>query len=446
MFDRARFDLDLSALGRRIDHAPMVVRTGKVSKVVGMVVEGHVPGARVGSMCEIIAEDRAIQAEVVGFRDQTALMMPLGEIGGVRMGSLIREKRSTPNVPVGEEWLGRILDGLGRPIDGMPPPRGDREMPLYADPINPMQREVIRTPMSLGIRAIDTLLTAGRGQRVGIMAGSGVGKSVLLGMMARNAASDVNVIALIGERGRELRGFIENDLGEAGLRRSVVIVATSDTPALVRIRGAWLAQTVAEYFRDQGKNVLLMMDSLTRFSMAQREIGLAVGEPPTTRGYTPSVFAMLPRLLERAGAKEGSGAITGLYTVLVEGDDLNDPIGDAARSILDGHIALSRALAAKAHYPSIDVMHSASRVFNDVATPEHKQAAGKVKELIAAYQRAEDLINIGAYKKGANPTIDRAVAQIDAINGMLRQGIEEKVAFDEAVRHVRGIAEAKVAV
>jgi flagellum-specific ATP synthase len=435
------FALDVEGLAKRIRRLPIAVKSGKVNKVVGMVVEATVPDAGVGSMCEITSETgRTISAEVVGFRERTGLLMPLGDIGGVRMGAHVRTRKALASVPVTNELLGRVIDGLGRPLDGKPLPTATTEVPLYGDPPNPMTRRTIRQPMWLGIRAIDCLLTAGRGQRVGIMAGSGVGKSVLLGMMARNATSDINVIALIGERGREVREFIEKDLGPAGLARSVVVCATSDTPPLVRIRGAWLATSIAEFFRAQGKNVLLMMDSVTRFAMAQREIGLAVGEPPTTRGYTPSVFGLLPRLLERAGTCEGPGSITGLYTVLVEQDDINDPIGDAVRSIIDGHVVLSRDLAARNHFPAIDVMVSASRVMSDVAKPEHRQAAGNIKELIATYRKAEDLINIGAYQKGANPTIDRAVAQIGAIDKLLRQGMNEKALPEESLRVLQSIA------
>ena len=443
MVDIGDFDLDLSALDRRLDAVPAAVRTGKVRQVVGLVVEGYVPDARVGALCEIeSAPGETVAAEVVGFRGESALMMPLGDVAGVRMGSPIRSRASLANVNVGAGMLGRVFDGLGRPLDGGPSPPGDEERPLRAPPINPMCRRMIDAPMWLGIRAIDALLTCGRGQRVGIMAGSGVGKSVLLGMMARNAESDINVIALIGERGREVRGFIERDLGQEGLARSVVVAATSDTSPLVRLRGAWLATTIAEYFRARGKHVLLMMDSVTRFAMAQREIGLAIGEPPTTRGYTPSVFALLPRLLERAGTDEGEGSITGLYTVLVEADDMNDPIGDSVRSILDGHIVLSRDLAARNHYPSIDVLASASRVMHEVVDAGHRRHAADIRELIAAYRKAEDLINIGAYQKGANPTIDRAVARQPDIDRLLRQAMHESVPHGRTLRTLRDIAEA----
>lgn len=443
MFDARTFGVDLGSLGRRLEKVGTPVRSGKVTQVVGLVIEGYVPGARVGSLCEIdVGGDQPVAAEVVGFRERTALMMPLGDIGGVQMGARITPRQGLANIPVGSAMLGRVLDGLGQPLDGRPPPEGDREMPIYADPVNPLSRRIIEEPLYLGIRAIDCLITCGRGQRVGIFAGSGVGKSVTMGMIARNATSDINVIALVGERGREVLGFIEKDLGRAGLERSVVIAATSDTAPLVRIRAAHLATTIAEYFREQGKNVLLMMDSVTRFAMAQREVGLAAGEPPTTRGYTPSVFALLPRLLERAGTCAGEGSITGLYTVLVEADDLNDPIGDAVRSIIDGHIVLSRNLASRNHYPAIDVLTSASRVMIDVTSPDHRKAAGTLRELMAAYRQAEDLINIGAYQKGANPTIDRAVAQIDAINGLLRQEQHEHVEPERALEQMFGIVRA----
>ncbi len=443
MFETSQFGVDLDALSRRLDGTGDLKAEGKVTKVIGLVVEGYVPGASVGALCQIFAEGgKTITAEVVGFRDDTALMMPLGDIGGIQMGSRIRRVKSRASVPVGSEMLGRVFDGLGNPLDGKPEPNYEGETPLYADPINPMKRQPIDEPAWMGIKAIDCMMTCGRGQRVGIFAGSGVGKSVTLGMIARQCSSDINVIAMIGERGREVLGFIEKDLGPEGLKRSVVVCATSDTAPLIRLRAAWYATAIAEFFRAQGKNVVLMMDSLTRFSMAQREIGLAIGEPPATRGYTPSVFALLPRLLERAGRDDGPGSITGLYTVLVEGDDLNDPIGDAARSILDGHIVLSRDLAAQNHYPAIDVLVSASRVMNDVASPQHRDNSGKIRELMAAYRKAEDLVNIGAYRQGANPTIDRALSQIDAINHLLRQRIEEDASPNAALGMMNQIVQA----
>ncbi len=443
MFDARTFGVDLGALERRLGRLGGPVQSGKVTQVVGLVIEGFVPGARVGSLCEITTgPDESVTAEVVGFREKTALMMPLGDVGGVQMGAPVTPRKALAHVAVGPGLLGRVLDGLGRPLDGEPLPEGQRDMPLYAEPMNPLQRRPIDQPLWLGIRAIDCMLTCGRGQRVGIFAGSGVGKSVTMGMIARNATSDINVIALVGERGREVLSFIQRDLGPEGLKRSVVVAATSDTAPLVRIRAAYLATTIAEYFRAEGKNVLLMMDSVTRFAMAQREVGLAAGEPPTTRGYTPSVFALLPRLLERAGTCDGPGSITGLYTVLVEGDDLNDPIGDSVRSIIDGHVVLSRDLASRNHYPAIDVLVSASRVMGDVTSDAHRRDAGTLRELLAAYRKAEDLINIGAYQRGANATIDRAVAQIDAIDGLLRQAQHEHIDPRRSLEQMAGIVRA----
>lgn len=416
--------------------------SGRVEQVVGLVIEAVVPEARIGALYQIEIPGRPpLIAEVVGFKPDAALMMPLGEIEGVRQGCLVHPMKSRAVAPVGPALLGRAIDGLGRPLDGGPPPEVERWAPLYATPPNPMTRRAVDTPLSLGVRAVDALLTCGRGQRMGIMAGSGVGKSTLLGMMARQTEADINVIALIGERGREVRNFVERDLGPEGMARSVLVVATSDTAPLIRMRAAWLATTIAEYFRGQGQDVLLMMDSLTRFAMAQREVGLAVGEPPTTRGYTPSVFTLLPRLLERAGNDHGPGSLTGLYTVLVEGDDMNDPIGDAARAILDGHIVLSRDLAARAHYPSIDVLQSASRCMNEVVVPGHRQAAGVVRRLMATWREVEDLIRIGAYKQGSDPRADQAVASIEAVNMLLQQGVDEDAGLDRAVKQLVGIAQ-----
>ena len=434
MFKTSDFGINLEALERKLDGPMELVTEGKVTQVVGLVIEGTVPNVRMGTLCEIFVQDeQPIFAEVVGFRGSTALMMPLGEVSGIRMGSRIRPRNTSTSVPVGNGMLGRVFDGLGRPIDGRGALHVEAEMPLYAEPLNPLKRRPIEEPAWTGIKSIDCLLTCGRGQRVGIFAGSGVGKSVTLGMIAKNCTSDVNVIAMIGERGREVLNFIEGDLGPEGLARSVVITATSDSPPLVRLRAAWYATAVAEFFRSQGKHVVLMMDSLTRFSMAQREIGLAVGEPPATRGYTPSVFALLPRLLERAGRDDGPGSITGIYTVLVEGDDMNDPVGDSARSILDGHIILSRDLASKNHYPAVDILQSASRVMSAVTSKEQQSHAGMIRELLAAYRKAEDLINIGAYRSGANPLIDRAVRQHDAVNKLLRQQVEDNVNAEEAL-------------
>ncbi len=410
---------------------------GKVTQVVGLVIEGFCPDTSVGAICEIRTQDgEAIPAEVVGFRNNKTLLMPLGELRGVGLDSLISVRREKASLGVGPALLGRVIDGLGNPIDDKGPIRIEEEFPIYAAPVNPMTRPPIRKPLDLGIRSINGLLTCGQGQRVGIMAGSGVGKSTLLGMIARYTEADVNVIALIGERGRELREFIEKDLQEQGLHKSVVVVATSDQPPLVRMRGAYIATTIAEYFQKQGKKVLLMMDSATRFAMAMREVGLAIGEPPTTKGYTPSVFAALPKLLERTG-NFSEGSITGLYTVLVEGDDFNEPISDAMRSILDGHIVLSRSLAARNIYPPIDVLASSSRVMTDVALPEHLALAGKFKESLATYRQSEDLINIGAYKAGSNPGIDYAISRYDGMVSYLKQAIQDPVPLADAVQGLK---------
>ncbi len=415
-----------------VDHVKAVNTlkiSGKVTQIVGLVVEGYCPTATVGTLCRLIplGDGDPVPAEVVGFRDSRALLMPLGELRGLGPGSLIQVVSDSATIPVGDHLLGRVLDALGQPLDEKPLAPCEHECPLYALPASPMARKPLVQPLDLGVRAINGLLTCGLGQRMGIMAGSGVGKSVLLGMMAKHTQADVNVIALIGERGREVREFIERDLGPEGLARSVVITATSDQSPLLRMRGAFVATTIAEYFCAQGKNVLLLMDSVTRFAMAMREVGLAIGEPPTTKGYTPSVFATLPKLLERAGSFKGKGSITGLYTVLGEGDDMNEPIADAVRSILDGHIVLSRGLAARNHYPSIDILNSASRVMRDIVSPEHTQLNGQVREIMATYKEAEDLINIGAYVEGSNGKIDYAISQIEAITNFLQQGMNDAV-------------------
>lgn len=412
---------------------------GKVTQVVGLVIEGYCPDTSVGAICEIKPlEGDPIPAEVVGFRNNKTLLMPLGELRGVGLDSLISVRRDNATMGVGPEMLGRVIDGLGQPIDDKGPISVEEEYPIYALPVNPMSRPPIRKPLDLGIRSINGLLTCGQGQRVGIMAGSGVGKSTLLGMIARYTEADVNVIALIGERGRELREFIEKDLQDQGLKKSVVVVATSDQPPLVRMRGAYIATTIAEYFKNQGKKVLLMMDSATRFAMAMREVGLAIGEPPTTKGYTPSVFAALPKLLERTG-NFPEGSITALYTVLVEGDDFNEPISDAMRSILDGHIVLSRDLAARSIYPPIDVLASASRVMTDVASREHLEVASKFKEVLATYRQSEDLINIGAYKSGSNPGIDYAVEHIAEMQKFMKQAVHDPVMLEEAVQNLKSM-------
>ena len=408
---------------------------GRVSQVIGLILEGHADISAIGEVCEIASIDREkrLLAEVVGFRENKVLLMPLGEWSGIGPGSSIVSKGVQSEAHVGKGLLGRILDGMGHPADGKGTIQTERSRSLYPPPPNPLDRQRISQPLDLGIRAINGLLTCGQGQRMGIFAGSGVGKSVLMGMMARYTSADVNVIALIGERGREVKEFIEKDLQEEGLARSVIIVATSDQPPLIRRRGAFLAMTIAEYFRDRNLQVLFMMDSLTRLAMAQREIGLAIGEPPTTKGYTPSVFALLPKFLERAGTSAGGGSITGLYTVLVEGDDMNDPIPDTARSILDGHIVLSRALAAQNQYPAIDLLNSISRVMIDVVDPGHWEASRRLAQMVATYRNAEDLIHIGAYKAGSSAEIDQSIAKWGLIQSYFRQKIHERVDFGASV-------------
>jgi flagellum-specific ATP synthase len=426
------FNLDLNRYQKAFDTANLTREVGKVTQVTGFLIQGFVPGACVGSICEVypLVGRSQFLAEVVGFRDKNVLLMPLGEMQGVGMGSKIVLLRYQATIRVGPELLGRVIDGMGNPLDDKGPLDCQDEWPIYGIIPGPMSRPPIDRPLSLGIRSIDALNTVGKGQRIGIMAGSGVGKSVLLGMMARSTSADVNVIALIGERGREVREFIEHTLGEEGLKKSIIVCATSDQSPLVRMRGAFIAATIAQYFSSQKLDVLLTMDSVTRFAMAQREIGLNAGEPPASKGYTPSVFSLLPKLLERAGTSESGGTITGLFTVLVEGDDMDDPIGDAVRSIVDGHIVLDRKLANKGHFPAIDVLQSTSRVMRNVVSREHVLMANAMRANIAAYRDAEDLINIGAYKKGANPKIDQAVQLHDVINLFLRQDIDETSSLD----------------
>ncbi|WP_413585399.1 FliI/YscN family ATPase [Bdellovibrio sp. HCB274] len=437
----SEMSLDLDKYSDLVNSIHLTRDSGKVTEVNGMLIKGYLPGASVGSVVQIIPTglERSFLAEVVGFKDKHVLMMALNDMRGVALGSKIILSRQIATVRAGDELLGRVVDGLGRPLDNKGEIENFREVPLYSEIRNPLDRQPIREPLDVGIRAINGALTAGQGQRVAIMAGSGVGKSVLLGMMARNTSADVNVIAMIGERGREVREFIEHDLGPEGMARSVVVCVTSDQSPLLRMRGAYVATAMAEYFSAQGKNVLLMMDSVTRFAMAQREIGLSTGEPPSQKGYTPSVFATLPKLLERAGNFEGEGSITGFYTTLVEGDDMNDPIGDSVRSIVDGHIVLSRALAARGHYPAIDIMQSASRVMKAVSSSEHVRLAQKLKETLAVYKDAEDLINIGAYKPGSNPKIDKAVKIIDQVNDFLKQRVEDPTNFNNTVRMLQQI-------
>ena len=433
--------VDLSKYYDCLDSACSIRAIGRVINVVGLVIEAHGPVACLGTVCDIHTTDKrkSIAAEVSGFKDNIVLLMPLEDIHGIAPGCKVVARQPSAQLPVGPSLLGRVIDGLGKPIDGRGPIESETDYPIYATAVNPLQRQRIRQPLDLGIRAINGLLTIGRGQRVGVFAGSGVGKSVLLGMIARKTKADVNVIALIGERGREVNEFIEKELGPEGLERSVVVVATSDRLPLIRMRGAFIATAIAEYFRDQGRNVNLMMDSVTRFAMAQREIGLALGEPPTTKGYTPSVFTILPKLLERAGTSAFDGTITGLYTVLVEGDDANEPIADAVRSILDGHIVLSRDLAMQNHYPAIDILGSISRVMADIVDDQQKKHAGQLKEILATYRKAEDLINIGAYISGSNANIDYAIDAIDRINAYLRQDIEEIVFLEDSIAQLAAL-------
>ena len=422
----------------KVVEEPLYKKKGKVVNVVGLTIESAGPDARLGDICEILPEgsEHPIMAEVVGFKDKKTLLMPYDSVDGIGLGSIVENTNHPLRVMVSDKLLGMTLDGLGRPldgsfVDGIP-------YPVEAPPPAPMSRTIIDEVLPLGVKAVDGLITVGKGQRIGIFAGSGVGKSTLMGMFARNTKADINVIALIGERGREVREFIERDLGEEGMRRSVVVVSTSDRPALERNKAAKTATAIAEYFRDQGKDVLLMMDSLTRFSMAQREIGLASGEPPVSRGYPPSVYSEMPKLLERAG-RACTGSITGLYTVLVDGDDFNEPITDTARSILDGHIMLDRKLGHKNHYPAIDILQSISRCMSQIAERDHKQAASKLKTVLATYNEAEDLINIGAYKSGSNQAIDYAISKINEVNAFLCQDVEEKFDFESSVSMLKGL-------
>jgi flagellum-specific ATP synthase len=414
---------------------------GKVTHVQGALIKAFIPGACLGSLCAIstVSGRRRVLAEVVGFQDRNVLLMPLGSVEGIGHGSTIYLVQLEATFAVSDGLLGRIIDAEGRTIDGLGPILGGKNRSLYGNSENPLKRPPIEEALDLGVRSINGLLTVGKGQRIGIMAGSGVGKSVLLGMMARNSAADINVICLIGERGREVREFIEHELGEEGLRRSVIVVGTSDQSALVRMRGAFIATVIAEYFSEQGKDVLFMMDSVTRFAMAQREIGLSSGEPPATKGYTPSVFGILPKLLERAGRFEGRGSITGIYTVLVEGDDMDDPIGDAVRSIVDGHIVLARSLAEKGHFPAVDILQSISRVMRNVTSREHQFVAQRFRENLATYRDVEDLIKIGAYRKGVNEKIDYAIDVYDQMMDYLKQEVGQTSTLDDSISRMQGI-------
>ncbi|MGI6163136.1 MAG: flagellar protein export ATPase FliI [Bacillota bacterium] len=432
-------ELEYSLYAEAIQLARTLTFRGTVLDIIGLLIEASGPKAKMGEICKLIPDSGIpVLGEVVGFRGGRVLLMPFGDLDGIAPGSSVEATGRELEVPVSKQMLGRVTDALGFPIDQKPSWLVDTYYPVMERPPAPLERELIGSPLPTGVRAIDALLTLGEGQRIGIFSGSGVGKSTLMGMVAKKTTGDVNVIALIGERGREVREFIEKDLGTDGLKRSVVVVATSDEPALLRIKAAWVATAIAEYFRDQGLQVLLMMDSVTRWCMALREVGLAIGEPPTTRGYTPSVFANLPKLLERAG-KGSKGSITGIYTVLVEGDDMDEPIADAARGILDGHIVLSRDLAQMGHYPAIDVLGSVSRLMPDVVQEHHLTTAQEVRTILSTYRKAEDLINIGAYVKGSNPNIDKALKYIHKVNAFLKQGVDETALFNSAVSQMAGI-------
>jgi len=411
-----------------------IVYKGKVDKIIGMIIESTGPRTNIGDVCNIYSSkgDRYIRAEVVGFKSEKVLLMPFEDLNGIGLGSIVESTGTVLKIPVGNELIGRIIDGFGDPIDEYGDFPNMQTYPVHNTPSNPLARPRIDTRINFGVKAIDSLLTCGRGQRMGIFSGSGVGKSTLLGMIARNIEADVNVIALVGERGREVRDFIEKDLKVDGMKKSVLVVATSDQPAMMRLKCALVATTIAEYFKDQGKNVFLLMDSLTRFAMAQREIGLAIGEPPVARGYTPSIYAMLPKLLERSG-NFNKGSITGIYTVLVEGDDVNEPISDTVRGIIDGHIVLSRAVAMRNHYPAIDILASISRIMNEIVDKEHLAIANKIRNILSVYYANYDLISIGAYKSGTNPELDNAIRRIERINNFLRQDVEEGFDYDQTI-------------
>ena len=436
-------EFNLNSYFHKLDAMDPIKTIGSVKRAVGLVVESLGPPVSVGELCEIAGNGRSdggIPAEVVGFRDNYVISMPLRKVNGVQLGDKVICRRKKACISVSPALLGRVVNAMGEPIDGKGPIDATEEYPLQPAETNPLERKNIEETIGTGIRAIDGILTCGKGQRIGIFGGSGVGKSTLLGMMARYTSADVNVISLVGERGREVRGFIEKDLGEEGLKRSVVVVSTSDQPPLLRIRAALVATTIAEYFRNLRKDVLLVMDSVTRFAMAQREVGLAAGEPPSSKGYTPSVFALLPRLLERAGNYISGGSITGFYTVLVEGDDMSEPIADAVRSLLDGHIVLNRELAWRNHYPCIDILSSVSRLMPDLVSQEYLQKAGKIREWLSTHRKAEDMLNIGAYVKGSNPKIDLALKKIDAINAYLIQKNNESVSPESAFSGIEAIA------
>ncbi len=430
--------VDFGKYLKAVDQCIPIKPEGRISQVIGLIAEGDSLGMGIGSLCSIINDQGdSVKAEVVGFKKEKALFMPYGDIRGVSLGAKIIPIAASPMVGVSDELLGRVVDGMGNPIDGKGSIEYTREYNLYGKPIGPMDRTPINEPLDVGVGAVNSMMTLGRGQRVAIMSGSGVGKSILMGMMTKHTSADVVVIGLIGERGREVKDFVNDTLGENGLKRAVVVAATSDAPPLVRIRGAYLATTLAEYFRDQGKNVLLMVDSITRFAMSSRDVGLAAGEPPTSRGYTPSFFVQIPILLERAGNMENSGSITGIYTVLVEGDDLNDPVGDTVRSIVDGHIVLSRDLANKGYYPAIDVLASISRVMTDVTTKEHAQLRNRALGVVSSYKNAEDMISIGAYIDGSDPDVDEAKILMPGINQFFMQDINQRMDMGSSINGLK---------
>ncbi|MBM7647131.1 flagellum-specific ATP synthase [Bacillus ectoiniformans] len=436
--------MKVTSLLTKIDHVDTFKRYGKVKKVVGLMIESQGPESAIGDVCYIYTngkeKDVYIQAEVIGFKDEMVILMPYTNINDIAPGSLVESLGKPLEIKVGPPLIGKVLDSMGQPMDGSSLPKALGTVLTEQQPPNPLSRPPIDERLEVGVRAIDSMLTVGKGQRIGIFAGSGVGKSTLLGMIARNTKADLNVIALVGERGREVREFIERDLGPEGRARTIVVAATSDQPALMRIKGAFTATAIAEYFRDKGLNVMLMMDSVTRVAMAQREIGLAVGEPPATKGYTPSVFAIMPKLLERTGTNH-KGTITAFYTVLVDGDDMNEPIADAVRGILDGHIVLDRALANKGQFPAINVLKSVSRLMGHLASNEHKASAADIRNLLSTYLNSEDLINIGAYKKGSSPEIDRAIQYYPKILSFLKQQTDEKISLEESIQSLIQLSE-----
>lgn len=432
--------LDANIYIKVLQECNPVLYIGKIDKIVGIIIESTGPRVNIGDLCNVYNTkgDRYIKAEVVGFKSERVLLMPFEDLNGIGPGSIVESTGDVLKIPVGDGLIGRILNGFGQPIDGLDPLSDMQYYPVSNCPSNPLNRSRISQRINFGVKAIDSMLTCGKGQRMGIFSGSGVGKSTLMGMIARNIEADVNVIALVGERGREVRDFIERDLKEEGMKKSVLITATSDQPAMMRLKCALVATTIAEYFKDQGKDVLLLMDSLTRFAMAQREIGLATGEPPVARGYTPSIYSLLPKLLERTG-NFGNGSITGIYTVLVEGDDVNEPISDTVRGILDGHIVLTRSLAMRNHYPAIDILASISRIMTEIVDEEHLDMANKIRSILSVYYSNYDLVNIGAYKSGTNKELDKALLLIDKINSVLKQGIDEKFSYQQTLDLMREV-------